>query len=149
MKPGRGAAGAGAGRGAARRDVTRHRVSCQSDEPLLAPADQLTLSLTAVRDSTVSSRLGQGTEDWGTMSLSSLPSPAASGSARIRVRASAPPPAPAEGVEGAEPGGREVLFEPLSPRLSGSPLPSALRPSAAGSGPGLRLPRPERGVLRS
>lgn len=125
----------------------------RSVEPFVSPTNQLTLSLTAVRDSTVSSRLGQGTEDWGTMSLSSLPSPAASGSARILLRPSAPPPATPEGAEGAELGGLEVLFEPLSPLFSetvgGSPLPSARTPSALTSWLGVRLPRPERGVLRS
>lgn len=122
--------------------------------------DQLTLSLTTVRDSTVSSRLGQGTADWGTMSLSSLPSPAASGSARSRALPSvpgmSPTPAPAE-AGGMDPGGLEVLFEPLSPpklsllsvAVTGSPLPSALTPSTPTSLLEIRLPRPGRVVLRS
>lgn len=129
----------------------------------ISPTDQLTLSLTAVRDSTVSSRLGQGTADWGTMSLSSLPSPAASGSARSLARPSAPgtrptpAPAPPVGPGGMELGGLEVLFDPLSPpkisllsdATASPPLPSALMPSALASRLGSRLPRPGRVVLRS
>lgn len=84
----------------------------------LARPNQLTLSLTTVRDSTVSSRLGQGTADWGTMSLSSLPSPAASASTRSLALPSAPGtrPTPAGATPGDE-GGLEVLFDPLSPPI--------------------------------
>lgn len=132
---------------------------CQSmiSQLFISPTNQLTLSLTTVRDSTVSSRLGQGTADWGTMSLSSLPSPAASGSARSLALPSAPGtrPTPAPATPG-DPGGLEVLFDPLSPpKLSLlsdvriSALPSARTPSMLTSRLGSRLPRPGRGVLRS
>uniref|UniRef100_A0A1A8K5R4 Uncharacterized protein n=1 Tax=Nothobranchius kuhntae TaxID=321403 RepID=A0A1A8K5R4_NOTKU len=70
----------------------------------ICPTNQLTLSLTAVRDSTVSSQLGQGTVDWGTMSLSSLPSPTASGSARNLALPSAAGTIP----DPATPGGPEL-----------------------------------------
>lgn len=91
-------------------------------------AHQLTRSLTTVRDSTVSSRLGQGTTDWGTMSLSSLLSPEPSGSARSFALPSAPgtTPGPSTPV-GTEAGGLSVLPDPLS-----SPKPS--RPSGAAPG---------------
>lgn len=131
-------------------------VSLPISQPVHQPTNQLTLSLTTVRDSTVSSRLGQGTADWGTMSLSSLPSPAASGSARSRPLPSAPGTSPTPAIP-ADPGGFEVLFDPLSPPMTsllsdattGSPLPSALTPSTLASRPGSRLPRPGRVVLRS
>uniref|UniRef100_A0A1A8QKG3 Uncharacterized protein n=1 Tax=Nothobranchius rachovii TaxID=451742 RepID=A0A1A8QKG3_9TELE len=70
----------------------------------ICPTNQLTLSLTAVRDSTVSSQLGQGTVDWGTMSLSSPPSPTASGSARNLALPSAAGTIP----DPATPGGPEL-----------------------------------------
>lgn len=135
----------------------------QSVSLFISPKNQLTRSLTTVRDSTVSSRLGQGTADWGTMSLSSLPSPAASGSARSLALPSppgtGPTPAPATPGDagGMEVGGLEVLLEPLSPpkisllseAMTISPLPSALRPSTLNSRLGGRVLRPGRAVLRS
>lgn len=141
--------------------VLTQSISLPISQPVRqTPTNQLTLSLTTVRDSTVSSRLGQGTADWGTMSLSSLPSPAASGSARSLALPSAPgtrpTPAPATpGVAGGtELGGLEVLFDPpktslLSDAVTSSPLPSALAPSALTSRLGSRLPRLGRVVLRS
>lgn len=117
-----------------------------SVQPGVSPVHQLTLSLTAVRDSTVSSRLGRGTADWGTMSLSSRPSPAASGSTRILVLPSAPVPPPGGpgGPGGPEPGGLELLLGPLSPPRADWP-----RPSGLASLFGMRPPRLDRGVLRS
>lgn len=99
--------------------------------------------MTAVRDSTVSSQLGRGTVDWGTMSLSSLLSPAASGSPLSRALPSAPgtrlDPATPGGPGATELGGLDVLFDPLSPPKtsllseSSSPLPSILTPSVLAS----------------
>ncbi|MEQ2195870.1 hypothetical protein XENOCAPTIV_019599, partial [Xenoophorus captivus] len=105
----------------------------------------LTLSLTAVRDSTVSSQLGQGTVDCGTMSLSSLVSPAASGSTLSRALPSAPgtrlDPATPGGPGVKELEGLDVLFDPLSPPKTSllsdvgtsSPLLSIVMPSMLAS----------------
>lgn len=138
---------------------SRRRTSPTSSSSVKTrPLLQLTRSLTAVRDSTVSSRLGHGTADWGTMSLSSLPSPAASGSALSLALASDPGTAPMpDPATAGDPGGLEVLLELLSPpgasllsdATVGSPLPSATLLSTPTSRLGSRLARPGRVVVRS
>jgi len=93
--------------------------------------DQLTLSLTAVRDSTVSSRPGRGLAGWGTMSLNST----ASGSGRSL---------PGTGPSPAAPGGAEGLGPPFDP-LPEAGSAAIAPPSRFGGG----FPRPARAVLRS